>query len=133
SALDVLLAAANLTVESHARHIEDIESRNREHQLQLARRETEISALQQDIAAKEAEHNAFAERQSDEKHNLESLLGAANNTVDMQAARIGDLENGVADRDRLLGRRDDEIATLRDHIALTREQHAAEVAATREQ
>ena len=133
SALDVLLAAANLTVESHGRHIEDIESRNREHQLQLARRETEISALQQDIAAKEAEHNAFAERQSDEKHNLESLLGAANNTVDMQAARIGDLENGVADRDRLLGRRDDEIATLRDHIALTREQHAAEVAATREQ
>ena len=133
SALDVLLAAANLTVESHARHIEDIESRNREQQLQLARRENEISALQQDIAVKEAEHNAFAERLNDEKHNLESLLGASNNTVDMQAARIGDLENGVADRDRLLGRRDDEIRTLHDHIAVTKEQHAAQVAATKEQ
>jgi chromosome segregation ATPase len=133
SALDVLLAAANLTVESHARHIEDIESRNREQQLQLARRENEISALQQDIAAKEAEHNAFAERLNDEKHNLESLLGAANNTVDMQAARIGDLESGVADRDRLLGRRDDEIRALHDHIAVTNEQHAAQVTATKDQ
>jgi chromosome segregation ATPase len=133
SALDVLLGAANLMVESHARHIEDIESRNREQQLRLARNENEIGALQQDVAAKEAEHDAFAERLNAEKHNLESLLGAANNTVDTQAARIGNLENGVAERDRVLGRRDDEIRTLHDHIVLTNEQHAAEAAATKEQ
>jgi chromosome segregation ATPase len=133
SALEVLLAAANLTVESHSRHIEDIEARNREQQQLLVRRDDEIRALHQDIATHEAEHQAFAERLHDEKHNLESLLGAANNTVETQAGRIGDLENGVAERDHLLGRRDDEIKTLHDHIAVTSEQHGADVAALKEQ
>jgi chromosome segregation ATPase len=133
SALEVLLAAANLTVESHARHIEDIEARNRELQQMLVRRDDEIRALQQDIATQEAEHEAFAERLNAEKHNLESLLGAANNTVETQAARIGDLENGIAERDHLLGRRDDEIGTLHDHIAVTNDQHTAHIAATKEQ
>jgi chromosome segregation ATPase len=133
SALEVLLAAANLTVESHARHIEDIETRNREMRQMLVRRDDEIRALQQDIATQSAEHEAFAERLNAEKHNLESLLGAANNTVDTQAGRIGDLENGIAERDHLLGRRDDEIKTLHDHIAVTSEQHGAHVAALKEQ
>ena len=46
----------------------------------LARRDDEIRALQQDIAANEAEHDAVAARLNAEIHDLESLLGAANNT-----------------------------------------------------
>jgi chromosome segregation ATPase len=126
SALEVLLGTANHTVESHARHIDEIEARNVEQQRLVARRDAEIGALQQEIAANKEEHNAIAEGLQAEKSVLESLLGAANNTVEWQAARINDFESWIAERDRLLSQRDAEAKALHAEIAAIKDEHNAE-------
>jgi len=125
SALEVLLGTANHTVESQTRQIDQIEARNGEQQRLLAQRDADIRALEQDLAANKDEHNATAERLRAEKSILDSLLGTANNTIEWHAARINDLENWVAERDRLLSQRDAEAKALHDEIAATKDEHNA--------
>jgi chromosome segregation ATPase len=116
SALEVLLATANQTVESHASRIEDLAARNDEHQRHIARRDEDISALNQDIADRQSRHDALTER-----HH------AATATVQSQAVRIEALEALVAERDRLLSRRDAEAEALLDQIAAIKAEHEEEV------
>src|ERR1700730_5524982 len=125
SALEVLLGTANHTVESQTRQIDQIEARNGEQQRLLAQRDADIRALEQDLAANKDEHNATAERLRAEKSILDSLLGTANNTIESHGARINDLENWVAERDRLLSQRDAEAKALHAEIAAIKDEHNA--------
>jgi chromosome segregation ATPase len=110
-------------LENRAQRIEDLARRINEDERLQVQREAEIGALQQELAANKGEHAAAGQRLSEEKGNLENLLGTTTTTVASYSGRIDELENWVAERDRLLNQRDAEAQALHQEMTGARDQH----------
>jgi chromosome segregation ATPase len=130
--LENLLGTANATIDSHVSRIGELENFVAERNRLVEQRDAEVSALQEESAAKTEAHDATAQRLIDEKISLERLLQNANETLETRADRIRDLEQWVAERDEAVRRRDAEIKAAfaeieglkRDHVAATASLHA---------
>jgi chromosome segregation ATPase len=123
--LEKLLQTANSGLEARATRIDDLEGWVAERDALLHQRDAEAQALHQEIAANKNEHNAAVERLLGDKGGLEKLLQTANSGLEARAARIGDLEGWVAERDALLHQRDEDIKALFGQIATAKDVHNA--------
>jgi chromosome segregation ATPase len=112
-------------LETRARRIGELEARATEMDRQLTQRDAEVRALSQELAGAKAEHLTAATRLHEEKSTLETLLATASTTVESHSSRIDDLENWVAERDRLLSRRDAEAQALHQEIAANKDERSA--------
>jgi chromosome segregation ATPase len=125
-------------LENRARRIDELEARNREQERMLGegaaafnelrqQRELDVAAVQQELAARYAEHRSTAEQLHNEKSTLESNLADANNMIASYGDRIDSLEKRLAERERLIMQRDDEVRSHLDALAVDRQAHDADV------
>jgi chromosome segregation ATPase len=125
AALQNMVEAANGTANAYAARISELELLVAGREKLLDERAAEIVGHQQQIAANKDEHSAIAQRLTQEKGTLESLLGTANATIESHVSRIGELESLVAERDRLVEQRDAEVSALKEESAGKTEAHNA--------
>ena len=121
--LEKLLAAANATLQSQGERISDLDSRVAERDRLIHQRDEEASAFRREILESNNEHDAIVERLAGEKSALEKLLAAANATLQSHGDRIIDLDNRIAERDRLIHQRDEEASALRREILDSNNEH----------
>jgi chromosome segregation ATPase len=117
--------AATTTLAARAQRIEELEGHVQEFEQLVSRRDAEAQALHDEIAAHKAEADAAAARWIGGKTTFESQLASASADLETRASRIGDLEGWIAERQRLLQQREEELANLTRELAAFQEQTAA--------
>jgi chromosome segregation ATPase len=129
SALERRLADANDSIASHAGRIDDFEKLLAERDRIISQRDGEAKALENAIVLAKRESDAAIEHLQADKHSIGRLLQTANQTLEIRAGRIGDLESWVAEGEELLRRRDAEIKALHGEIAVFKDRDEAAAAA----
>ncbi len=128
TAMETQLKSANDVLSERAGRIEDLERRAADCDRMVTLRGTETQALGQEIASlKEAAAAAHAQWAA-EKLALQARLAAGDQALADRAGRITEFQRQVADFERLLGQRDADANSLRQEIAVLRDEAAAATA-----
>lgn len=90
-------------------------------------RDAAVAALRQELAADRANYGSRIAGLQDNNSTLERLLAEANNTITAHSARVDDLEQWLAERDRTINLRDAAAQALQDEHSAAKRQSDAEI------
>jgi chromosome segregation ATPase len=117
------IAGLTAALGGRVREIDTLKNRVADQDQLLAQRDAEVHSLNRQLGESQTAYRTDTQRLSAEKTAIESLLDAARGSIASHTSRISELENWVAERDRLVGQRDAEAKALAEQIADMRAEH----------
>jgi chromosome segregation ATPase len=128
AAVETQLQTANDMLSERAGRLEDHERRISDFDRLVRQRDAEAQALSQEIATLKDEASTARTQWATDKVAYEARLADNDQALAERAGRIADFERQVADFERLLAQRDADAKSLRQEIAVLREEAAATAA-----
>ncbi len=129
AAAETQLRSANDVLSERSTQMRDLERRAADSERLAGQRDATAQALSGDIVTLKAESAAASARWADEKHALETELAAREQMLAERARWIADAERRLGDFEHMVTERDAGAKSLRQEIAMLRDEATASTAA----